>query len=439
MNSSHRLLVGIDFSKNRADLALLHPDGQPIESHRAFANSILGFQSATELLLQTLATYDFHGLDIAGEATNYYWLPFFQHLAQDPRLANFDPKLFLLNARWVAWYKKSLSPDHKEDTSDPHYIADRIRFKRPQTAWKPDPKWMPLRFYTRLRFHLTKSLVRSKNLAHVFLFLTYTTYARFKPFADSFSVTSQRLLKQPERLATLAELSVEELAAELAALSGHALHDPLHNARILQRVVAESFPPDAALAGPIHNVLEVLLDTITGLQEQIQQVDRLIADLVQHGYPEVAWLDSIPGIGPVYASGVAAEIADLQRFSEVLKWDKRARRYRRRRSSEVEDAVAKYAGLWWPKNASGDFEAEERRLKREGNAYLRYYVIEAADSLRQRIPSFAAYYRKKYDGAVKHKHKRAIVLTGRKALGLFVGLLRHQEAYRAEEANRPRP
>ncbi len=68
---------------------------------------------------------------------------------------------------------------------------------------------------------------------------------------------------------------------------------------------------------------------------------------------------------------------------------------------------------------------------REGNAYLRYYILEAADCMRQHIPAFRSYYESKFVQATKHKHKRAQVLTGCKALDLFVALLRHQKGYQA--------
>ena len=109
--------------------------------------------------------------------------------------------------------------------------------------------------------------------------------------------------------------------------------------------------------------------------------------------------------------------------------------YQCREWSEVEDAVAKFAGLWWPKNASGDFSAEETPLSKRGNAYLRYFILQAADRMRLYIPSYSAYYSKKYIQATKHHHKRALVLTGRKAVGLIVGLLHHHEFYRPEEVS----
>jgi len=142
-------------------------------------------------------------------------------------------------------------------------------------------------------------------------------------------------------------------------------------------------------------------------------------------------LDSIPGVGPVLASGIAAEIGDLERF--IVLPAAKGQPAHRRRSQEVVDAISKYAGLWWPRNASGQFEADERKLSRKGNAYLRYYILEAADRMRQRIPRFQTYYLKKYENAHLHKHKRALLLTGCQALDLFVALLRRKESYCPKE------
>lgn len=122
-----RLQVGIDFSMKKADLCLLHPDGQPVEIHRSFSNTSSGYSKAQRFLLETMQEHSFEGIDISGEATNYYWFPFFRMLAQDPELANLDVDLYLLNPRWVHWFKKSFSQDNKTDADDPYYIAERTR------------------------------------------------------------------------------------------------------------------------------------------------------------------------------------------------------------------------------------------------------------------------------------------------------------------------
>ena len=132
--SNNHLQVGIDFGQGTTHFCLLLPDGQPLELHHAFANSLTGYAAAKELLLTTLATHPLDGLDISGEATGFYWLPFFLHLATDPDLEPYAPQLFLLNPRWVHWFKKCFAQDDKSDQKDPYYIAERLRTRHPTVA-----------------------------------------------------------------------------------------------------------------------------------------------------------------------------------------------------------------------------------------------------------------------------------------------------------------
>jgi hypothetical protein len=137
-------------------------------------------------------------------------------------------------------------------------------------------------------------------------------------------------------------------------------------------------------------------------------------------------------VGPVFSSGNGAEIGSTQRFLQGRKWDRKRKRYRPRNLRDAEDAVAKLAGLWWPRSSSGDFEAEDRRMSKCGNRYLRYYLIQAANKMRSNIPEYAAFYARKFREASKHHHKRALVLTARKSVGLVVGLLHRNEPYRSK-------
>jgi len=430
----NRLQVGIDFSQKKADLCLLFPDGHPLESHVSFANSSSGFSAAKKLLLQTLDTFAFDGVDVSGEATGYLWLPFFLQLSADPDLTLHDTELFLLNPRWVKWFKKCFAQDHKSDQRDPFYIAERTRTRRPDAPWSP-PEALPLRLYTRLRFHSVQNLAREKCYFSAFLFLKASAYRCLKPFSDVFGVTSRLVLTQQPSLDELARLPVEDLAAHLYELSGHHLPAPLDNAAKLQRVVQESFPLDAALALPVQRILDLTLAHICFLEAQLAQIDQWItAELAHH--PAIAQLATIPGVGPVFSSGIGAEIGGIQRFLLPPKWDPKRHRFRPRNLRDAEDAVAKIAGLWWPRVASGDFEAEDRRLAKSGNRYLRYYLIQAANLMRIHIPEYAAFYARKYAEVPKHKHKRALVMTARKSVGPVVGLLHRDEPYRSKEDRR---
>jgi hypothetical protein len=430
----NRLQVGIDFSQKKADFCLLFPDGQPLESHVSFANSRSGYSSAKQLLIDALDTYAFDGVDISGEATGYLWLPFFLQLSADPDLTLWNMDLFLLNPRWVKWFKKCFAEDHKCDGKDAFYITERTRTHRPDVAWSP-PDCLPLRFYTRLRFHIVQNLAREKCYFSAFLFLKASSYRCIKPFSDVFGVTSRLVLTQQPTLDELADLPVEDLASHLYELSGNHLPDPLNNARKLQRVAQESFHLDQPLVLPVQRILDLTLDHIRFLEAQLEQVDYWIAAELEN-HPVIAQLATIPGVGPVFSSGLGAEIGGIQRFLQGQKWDKKRKRYRPRNLRDAEDAVAKIAGLWWPRADSGDFEAQDRHMAKSGNRYLRYYIIQAANLMRLHIPEYAKFYARKHKESSKHHHKRALVLTARKSVGLVVGLLHRDEPYRSKEDRR---
>ena len=194
----------------------------------------------------------------------------------------------------------------------------------------------------------------------------------------------------------------------------------------------ESFPLDELLALPVQRILDLTLEHIRFLEGQVAQTDQWVSSELQ-AHPQISQLATIPGVGPVFSSGNGAEIGKTQRFLQARKWDKKRKRYRPRNLRDVEDAVAKIAGLWWPRSDSGDFEAQDRRMAKTGNRYLRYYLIQAANKMRQHIPEYAKFYARKYQEASKHHHKRALVLTARKSVGLVVGLLHRNEPYRSKE------
>jgi transposase len=68
-------------------------------------------------------------------------------------------------------------------------------------------------------------------------------------------------------------------------------------------------------------------------------------------------------LGPVWTAGLLAEIGAIQRFAD-------------------DAALARYAGLVWNPHESGTFQADDTALSKAGNAYLRYDLVEAANSVR---------------------------------------------------------
>ena len=68
-------------------------------------------------------------------------------------------------------------------------------------------------------------------------------------------------------------------------------------------------------------------------------------------------------------------------------------------------------------------------MTKTGNKYLRYYLIEAANSVKNHVPEYKDFYLKKYSEVTTHQHKRALALTSRKLVRLIFGLLTKNQIY----------
>ena len=68
-------------------------------------------------------------------------------------------------------------------------------------------------------------------------------------------------------------------------------------------------------------------------------------------------------------------------------------------------------------------------MTKTGNKYLRYYLIEAANSVKNHIPEYKEFYSKKYGEVTTHCHKRALALTSRNLVRLIFGLLTKNQIY----------
>lgn len=166
---------------------------------------------------------------------------------------------------------------------------------------------------------------------------------------------------------------------------------------------------------PINISLASSFNCIQTYQKEIKLIDQAIEKCINGMHPNaLTILKSIPGIGPVWAAGILSEIGDITAFHSS-------------------DALAKYAGLTWMKNDSGDFVSEDNNLTKAGNTYLRYYLGEAANSVRRFNLEYRDFYAKKYAEVTKHQHKRSLALTSRKLVRLVFGLLVKNQLYTGEK------
>ena len=269
------------------------------------------------------------------------------------------------------------------------------------------------------------------------MFLKASAYRQLKLFTDVFGATSSAILTHAQRstIQELADLPLAELEGLLKTLSHNHLPNVEEKAQRLHAVAVNSFPVPPHMIEPLNFVLRSTLEHIRFLEQQLSDTVAAIEQAFA-GVRELAWLMSIPGMGLILAACLLAELGPFDRFFDGTVTDPKTGHTRAKNARDAEASIAKWAGLWWPRHQSGTFEGEITRMAKDGNRYARYALIQLANCLREHSAEFAAYYDRKHAESKTHAHKRALVLSARKAIGLIVALLHTGQTYRAPEPYR---
>jgi transposase len=403
--------VGLDVSQDDASVCFLLADGAEMVPRWTIPNTQPGAEALASTLAQLAQTYHVDQLRIGMEATGLLWWHLASSLKDAPALAAFAPRIYALNPHLIKTFRKNFGALPKSDHADAFLIAERLRFGRQlPSPFQLDARYAPLQRLTRFRCHLAQNLAREKSYFLSFLFLTFSTYGQIAPFGDPFGATSSAVLEE-FTTEELAQQELSDLAAYLQTKGRNRFADPDALAATLQRAARDSYRLDKVLQEPLRLVLGTTLATIRTLQTQLKTLDKTIAQELA-AIPQT--LASMPGLGPVWTAGLIAELGDISRFDDQA-------------------AIAQFAGLTWETKESGDFAAEDTALTKRGNSYLRYYLVEAANSVRIHCPEYAQYYAAKYAETPKHAHQRALVLTARKLVRLIDVLLREGKRYRPPE------
>ncbi len=376
------ILVDIDVSRDRVQVAVTDTAGQARYGHGRFPNTAAG-AAALVAALTTWIPAGRTGVRLGLEATGVCAWPLALFLSQAPALTPYAATVCRLQPRTVHRYLAAFASRRRQtDPEDAWHIAAVLG----QPAWLLHPfqiteRTVALQRLTRHRRHWIQTLARMKNYGARDLFWPASGLALDPPWADPWGASAAGVLT---RYATS-----EEIAAALAAL-----------AQAVERVARASYRLPPVLKEPVHQILRGTVQDIRHRTQQIHSVDQRIA---REPAVIMTRLQTVPGIAPVFAAGLLAEIGDLGAFPS-------------------DD----------PRAQSGPRTREDRPLARTGNAYLRYDLVEAANSVRRHEPRYGAYYTKKFAESTPFAHRRALVLTARKLTRLVFALLREDRAYNPE-------
>lgn len=400
-----KLFVGIDVSSQDMKACVMRFDGETLAS-LTVNNNLTGASYLRDQITEIARNNEIQEIQIGMEATSVYsWHPaMFFH--EDESLKKFCTKVFTINPKLIKKFKGSYEDLDKTDQIDAWIIADRLRFGRLRQSAVLQEQYIALQRLTRMRYHFTHNLTREKQYFLQHLFYKCNSFTS-EVDSSVFGKAMQDLLLEQYSLDEISTIAIPELATYLQDKGKNQFKDPKCVAKSIQKAARSSYHLSKCVEDSIDLLLATSIESIRSIEKQIKVLEKAIVRLLD-GIPNT--LQTIPGIGPIFCAGILAEIGSIDRFPNQA-------------------SIAKYAGLSWSKHQSGKFEAEETHMIQSRNNYLRYYLVEAANSVQRSEPEFRAYYLKKYHEVPKHQNKRALVLTARKLVRLVDTLLRKDQIY----------
>ena len=401
-----QLFVGIDVGSRGNVAYIMRPDGE-LFSTFAIGNTLGGYRDVSKRIVAAMDKLGLGVVQIGMEATSIYGDGLVHAIREDGSLGRFQRKIHVLNPKQVSKFKESYNDLPKTDWVDAFVIADALRFGRIKNeVYCDDYRYEALKTLTRARFYAVQNLAREKQRFGNLLFKKCSGLAQSGDVKNTASSTFA-LMENFETVDDLANAELEDISAFLHSASRGRFANPDETAKIIQAAARGSYRLPKTVNDSVNQAMSVSIAGIRALQSQIKELEAAIQKQFEI-IPNT--IISVPGIGKVYSAGIIAEIGDIRRFQSHA-------------------SVAKYAGLVWNKHQSGIFDTEDTRLIKSGNRFLRYYLLEAANSVRGCDSEFQRYYNLKFKEVRHHQHKRALALTARKLVRLLFRLMKDNRLY----------
>jgi transposase len=284
---------------------------------------------------------------VALESTGVFWWPVF-NILEEKGLA-----VTLVNPQHT-----KQRPGRKTDVGDAAWLADLLRHGLVQASFIPPAEIRALRELTRYRANQVRA--RAKEVQHLLKTLESANLKLASVATDVVGASGWQMLT-----AVAAGEEDPEVLAQMAKTGLRRKLDDLEQAFI-------------GRVKPHHRVLiRATLDHLRFLEQSIEHLDAEVERTLVPFAAQQAALDAVPGIGPVAAVAIIAEIGvDMDRFPTA-------------------EHLASWAGV-----CPGNKQSGGRRLSSattKGNAWLRRILGEVAwAAIHERSSVFRArYYRLK--------------------------------------------
>jgi transposase len=292
----------------------------------------------------------------------------------------------------------------KTDAKDATVIADQARMRRDLTVIRPDDEHaVELRILTDRRSDLSADRTRRIN--------------RLRGQLTSIFPALERVLDMGN-VGPLVLLSGYQTPVALRRTSQKRLETWLRNRKVrnpdtLARTALEAAErqhttvPGEKIAA---QVIQTLAKEVMGLNEQIAEIDKLIAARFRE-HDLAAVISSMPGIGPLLgAEFLAATAGDMSRYGSA-------------------DRLASFSGVAPVPRDSGNVSGNLHRPRRYHRGLQRVFYTSALISIRSCDASRRFYERKRAEGK---RHTQAVLALARRRVNVLWALIRDGQRFQQE-------
>ncbi|MGW4690751.1 IS110 family transposase [Streptomyces sp. WAC06614] len=292
----------------------------------------------------------------------------------------------------------------KTDAKDATVIADQARMRRDLTTLRPDDEHaIELRVLTGRRADINADRTRRINRLRGQLTSIFPALERMLDLGNVGPLVLLTGYQTPAALRRTGRRRLETWLRNRKVRGADALAEAALEAAERQHT---ALPGEKVIAQVVHT----LAKEVMGLNEQLTEIDKLIAARFrEHGLAEV--ISSMPGIGPLMgAEFLAATAGDMGRYGSA-------------------DRLASLAGVAPVPRDSGNVSGNLHRPRRYHRGLQRVFYTSALISIRSCDESRRFYERKRAEGK---RHVQAVLALARRRVNVLWALIRDGRCYQGE-------
>lgn len=387
--------IGIDVAKYKHDCCITDDSGDHVKRIFTITNNQEGFLSLKREI--AASTSNLSRVVIGLEATGHYHQNLQAYLnKQGYKVVVFNPQ------QTVKYHHFVNNRATKTDKLDAEYIAELLKIDSLQ---KPS---IPISYHREELLSLTRYRMEQVALCGELkmalknnLDVLFPEVEKF--FAKLYSNTVYILLEEYPSAEDIANCNLTHLI-NLLKKASHG-HFTKEKATALRDLAKKSIGTSNASK---KLILQKNIAHIRFLEEEIAQIEAKIEGLVaQISMPIV----SIPGISPIIAASIWAELGGFDNFQNP-------------------DQIVAFAGLAPKIRQSGHSVHYNGAIERRGSKYLRHTLYTATKCVYLNEPVFQAYFYKKWKKEHKH-YNSAMISTANKLIRVMFYLTKTDQTYNA--------